>query len=254
MDIEIVSGSMNTQYHQHPCTVIGNGPGSIPKLHGLVVCFNDIDIDHSSLVRVQSGHAHDLHRDFMVLQGDLLEGFSEQLKKSATKLEQQLGIWPSTGLATLEALTRLNIASVVYRMPLTPSFIRDDNCRDHIAKASSYHNWLGERRYAFTELGCVWDSLLLIKPEGATHMNFDPFELLLNGQITLADLSVLASISPDCLLEIATAERIESVEYMFYLKRDQPRSTNWWFFNREASEFIDLIFRKLAWCQQYIYR
>ncbi len=244
---------MNPKHQRRLCTVIGNGPGHIPRLEGVIVCFNDIEIDHSSLIRVRSGHSNGLYRHFMVSGGELLDRFSEQLQKSAIKLEKKLSTWPSSGLVALEALAELNIDRNIHCMPLAPSFARDHSCHSNIAKPSSYHNWLGERRYAFTKFSYIWESLLLAKPEGGYDLQFDPFDVFINGEVSLYELSALAKISANSLLKFITIEKLESIEHAFYLTRCQHRSSNWWFFDCEASKYIDLIFRKLAWCQQSVY-
>lgn len=233
--------------------VIGNGPGTIPELKGTVFCFNDAEIDHAQLIRVESSHSHGLSRQFVVTSNCDVDEFQLQLIKTAEETEKVLNAWPSSGLVSVLALEASSNPYDVYRMPLAPSFRRGSECAPNIAIAASYHNWLGERRLIFSQLSKRWDSLYLPKPSGGKPFEFDPFEILMSDVIDSKMLETLANCSSDCWLRWATAERLMQVESKFYLQRSIQRSRNWWLFNRQGAEQIDKIFIQVAWCQQSCY-
>jgi len=235
------------------CLVIGNGPGPIPELKGTVICFNDAEIVHSKLIRVESGHNLGLTRQFVLVSNFDVDEFQLQLIKTANEIEKVLNVWPSSGLVSVLALEKYSKSYDVYRMPLAPSLCRGDEWAPNIANAVSYHNWLGERRHIFSQLTKRWDSLYLPKPLGGKPFEYDPFEILMSDDINLKALETLANCSSEYWLKWTTAEKLKLAEAKFYLHRSNKKSRNWWLFDRRGAEKINRIFIRLAWCQQSLY-
>lgn len=133
-----------------------------------------------------------------------------------------------------------------------------------VPQASTFHNWLGERRLAFSLLGdhsgpdARWPGLLLscplTSPLPATKIRTNPYEALLQA-FTRKDVhfwQLIASIDAEDWLHVLTAERLRNLEPFFYLDRQRTKTSNWWLYDNAISISVDQIHEKLAWCQQSI--
>lgn len=238
-------------------SVLGNGPGYIPYLSGTVICFNNAQVSAERVIRISNARKLDQYRSFTV-EGPCSNQFIDTLHTTATRLESTLRCWPSTGLATVLTLETMQVQYAVHRMPLAPDFKREACFAPRLAKASCYHNWLGERRLAFTMTNRPWASLFLSMPRGnrprgkETSKN-NPFCSLNADDMTLGTLDTLAGYTTDTWELFASPELIEATEHLFYLSRNSSTTENWWLYHDEASRSINRIFNCIAYCQQSLY-
>lgn len=232
--------------------VIGNGSGKIPNCNGkTVICFNGFDISvltaYKKIIRIENGHRLGESKSFKV--APLNQKMVKRLNSTALKLEKQIHAWPSSGLTCLSTLKELGCSFEYCKMQFHPSFIRSSGQDANIPLAASFHNWLAEYRLAHA---LFHKSSHIAANETRDEMlNFkDPFTLLLSNELTLNDLERLCTTEYFIWQQYSTLSKIKAVEHLFYIKRNELRSTNWWFFDLYGSIAIDQIFKILMDCQK----
>jgi hypothetical protein len=232
--------------------VIGNGSGEIPNCNGkTVICFNGFDTSvlkaYKKITRIENGHQFGQSKNFKVT--PLNQKISHSLKATALNIEKQINAWPSSGLTCLSTLKQLGCSIEFCKMQFQPSLLRSAEQDANVPLAACFHNWLAEYRLAHT----LFNKSSHNGAEETKYevLNFkDPFTLLLSGELALNDLEKLGTTEYSIWYEYSTLSKIKAVEHLFYIKRNELRSTNWWFFDLYGSIAIDQIFKILMDCQK----
>lgn len=236
--------------------VIGNGPGDVDiTSHSYFVTFNKGDFGIEPSLKVLNGKQFGKEFNF-IIHGELAtKEIENNFKKKAQYLMKTLESWPSSGLTTLYYLTEHYENIKVQKMDLLPSLARPISLNQRRPLPCTFHNWLGERRFALTYFldKCHWPQLLLTKPETNNTKYNNPFELLMqlsDEKIESKIVSYLKEISLSSWQESANLTVIKAVEHLFYLDRNNNYTNNWWLYDYKASQTMAEIHRTIAWCQQ----
>lgn len=253
--------------------IVGNGPpeSPIPGHNGLItVCFNggnpEVDWAHQLLIR--NGRVARTTRPFSVdipSNPAIGRALEVVLEKHANTLTDMLGAFPSSGLCFTRFAFQHASLLRISRMPLRPSLRRRPDMPPRKPLASAFHNWLGERRFAFSLLSddsgpdALWPGLILSRPTPSSlsgnHSLGNPYEALLKA-FTIKDIHFWQRIAhTDALnwLHALNTERLINLEPFFHLDRHQAKTSNWWLYDNAISNSVDQIHEKLAWCQQSIF-
>jgi len=246
--------------------VIGNGVNTDHNLYAKdalnksrrIIVFNDGYPQISHTNRVVNGKSIQGSSP-MCISGNLsTDTFNLALKTSHNSLKKLLSNSPSTGLSTIHTLTSMKTEIIhIKSMNLLPSIARKNNTPEEKNIPCHYHNWLGERRLAFslmTKNTIFWPQWHLPSPAGKLIAE-DPITLLkvLENEPGNVHLPIfLSKISISCWLNHLTLDILHSLEPMFHLSRTSRASTNWWLFDYEASIYMARVHLILAYCQQQI--
>ncbi|MGS0681624.1 hypothetical protein ACVBIL_10710 [Shewanella sp. 125m-7] len=271
-------------------TIIGNANGEwdIPST-GATFIFNGTRPHHkqeatlSTLINISNGPFVGSKRPFVVsapFAEKELEALTLQLIEIAESLEKELNCWPSTGLVTTVLMTKLSNQLNVKRMSLLPSLKRKLTMQSDEHLACMVHNWLGERRIALglpnDELN--WPELILPQPQQTQELNNKakrdegayiskcPFMLLkelhLQAQCKSSQdkarltkdnqqrLDYLATSPIELWLHHSTQEKLLDSELMFFNQTPEQTSSFWYLVDNQASQYLDGIRHRLAYCQQ----
>lgn len=261
-------------------SIVGNGPGEIPKLERdqPFVRFNLSDdtplspmevrvsnlrvarlSSESALFQVMSRGMSDVERD----------QFQHLLTQQVSELAAELGCLPSTGLATVHACMELGLSLHVFRMPLRPSLLRAPELAPRQPLAAAFHNWLGEQRLAWWLIASQGDHLRwldLTAKRGAiseTKGNLDPYPCIFEwmqgaalrgpNSVDRANLVELATSSRFDWEGYAKHEHLRQLEPFFHLDRTRQETQNWWLYSNSLSTTIDTLLRRLTQAQQFLY-
>ena len=240
--------------------VLGNGAKDIDVCSlsndTNIIVFNHGFNELVGVCRIQNQKISGLSSPYTI-QGPLpFDGFETQLNRLHSLLQTELNNVPSSGTVLLTTLAASNIQARVVGMNLLPSIARSATLSANIPNPCHFHSWLGERRYALMQKfdhRFDWKSLRLHKPTSGKLNVSAPFSLLQTlaiapNDITLAKL--IGNISADCWLNNSSIESLKHAESYFYLQRGQQRTSNWWLYHNEASQYLADTHIKLAWCQQ----
>ena len=240
--------------------VIGNGAKDI-DIHSLAINANTFVFnlgfpELSCVCRIKNQKISGACSPYSIQGPQPFDGFATHMSMLHSSLQSELNNVPSSGTVLLTTLAAHQIQAKVIGMNLLPSIARPAAAPTHIPNANHFHNWLGERRHAFTQgfqHHFDWQTLILNKPQWGELNIADPFSLLqalasTPNNLTLAKL--IADISADCWLNNATIDTLQQAEAYFYLQRSQQRTRNWWLYHNEASQYLANTHMQLAWCQQ----
>jgi hypothetical protein len=257
--------------------IIGNGPGDLPPdTDGRpYVTFNRVGsvplrADEIRVVNRKEARLSADDRPFVVTGECFPAGWCRQFEASlvaaAAELEALLGCLPSTGLATVYALSDMEVPIALYRMPLRPSLLRMPNMSARKPLAAAFHNWLGERRLAlqwWNDLPSIWSwsqrCLPVDNSEQARSGASDPFPTLWQwfaeneGESAWANtdtLQGLAALPATTWCMPVSAAQLRALERFFFLSRQQRNTPNWWLYRNELSPFIDTLLLRLMQAQQ----
>lgn len=266
-------------------TIIGNANGKldIPS-SGATFIFNGTKPDNNqsgkaeTLINISNGPFAGSTCPF-VISGSLDEHDSEsltlQLIEIAESLEKELNCWPSTGLVTIVLMSRLSTLIEVKRMSLLPSLKREMEMLIEEHLPCMVHNWLGERRIALaiSTPNLSWPELQLTQPlskealdnhaELADYNYRCPFALLTQvhqhapNEFTpsvnmLNILSYLSTTHIELWLQHSTQEKLLSCELMFFNQTPEQTASFWYLVDNQASQYLDDIRHRLAYCQQVL--
>jgi hypothetical protein len=247
-------------------TVLGNGPETHEPLSGdLIVRFNCLSgseySNHNLTLVINNGsHRFNKPKSFFSVGKYASYELNEQLCSLASSLELKLGCWPSSGFTFVWYLMFKKALFNIRQMPLLPSIARLETLNAREPLASTFHNWLGERRHAFKAAELPnWKSLFISVPLSGNAISCNPFDVLLDAAMktkkdsSRRDLKMLAGIDKDYWLHYASPALLIEAEHLFYLDRVNQTTGNWWLFDFEGSIYANTIFQKLAWCQQSIF-
>lgn len=257
--------------------IVGNGPGKMvePVANQLTITFNppigsqpmggEIQISNWKHAGLPTAC-----RPFVVAAPTLgptwCQQFEDQLRHSATILEPLLGCFPSSGLVAVHAALPLAKHVSVYRMPLKPSLVRVANMSPRKPLACAFHNWLGERRLAFSllrEYGperICWKSLFLepVVEDRGKLTDSDPLMLLTNlfsqgrniQECELAEaLEQLTGAGQDAWVRNIDETCLAALERHFFLSRHGSDTPNWWLYSNRISVPLDNILHRIMLCQ-----
>ena len=243
--------------------VIGNGPGvgevTVP---GLMVRFNRSYRDGSLSEGASVLWVNNLHHKGCGLgffsEGSYASGaLDNNLQAKALALSGDIECWPSSGLTTVSLLAGKIQCLRVFQMPLLPSLLRSTGLHPKKPLACAFHNWLGERRFALlSKTGITpWPSLFLANLGGGRTISGNLFQDLLSLPKMSRDggsklLKQLGLASTACWLANATPQLLKAAEHLFYLNRQVDQTPNWWLYDYDGSARVEVIRRRLAWCQQ----
>ncbi|ABZ76594.1 conserved hypothetical protein [Shewanella halifaxensis HAW-EB4] len=271
-------------------TIIGNANGKwdIPS-SGATFIFNGTklhdkqDSKQSMLINISNGPFVGSKSPFVVTAPFAeaeQESLTLQLIEIAESLEKELHCWPSTGLVTTVLMTRLSSQLNVKRMSLLPSLKRKLTMQSDDYLACMVHNWLGERRIALglpdTKLN--WPELMLTQPDPFQEPNNKaklnkgqyieqcPFILLKkvhdqaqfklnqdNDKLVTENLKLLKYLAASPIeiwLHHSTQEKLLACELMFFNQTPEQTSSFWYLVDNQASQYLDSIRHRLAYCQQ----
>jgi hypothetical protein len=239
--------------------VLGNGAKDIDVCSlsndANIIVFNHGFNELVGVCRIQNQKISGLSSPYTIQGQQPFDGFETQLNRLHSLLQSELNNVPSSGMVLLTTLAASNIQAKVVGMNLLPSIARSATLPANIPNPCHFHNWLGERRYALMQKfgqHFDWKALSLRKPQLGLNVS-DPFSLLqalaiAPNDITLAKL--IGNISADCWFNSSSIESLKQAEVYFYLQRGQQRTSNWWLYHNEASQYLTDTHTKLAWCQQ----
>ncbi|MGS0676502.1 hypothetical protein [Shewanella sp. 125m-1] len=273
-------------------TIIGNANGKweIPS-SGATFIFNGTtsqdkqDPITSTLINISNGPFVGSKRPFVVsghFTDTELALLTQQLIETAESLEKELHCWPSTGLVTAVLMTKLSCQLTVKRMSLLPSLKRQLTMQSEEHLACMVHNWLGERRIALGLLASFdWPELMLPKPEllpvqvlndeqhKERHIAHCPFLLLkkihnqAQSKSSVADenstpdnlclLNYLATSPIETWLHHSSQEKLLDCELMFFNQTPEQANSFWYLVDNQASQYLDAIRHRLAYCQQVLF-
>jgi len=266
-------------------TIIGNAQGNWEQAAvGLTIVFNDTcKLDSTgqltkNLINITNGPFAGIEARFLVSGLTDAEKLTCSLVEIAIELELALDCWPSTGLVTTVLMNQQAHKLDVARMSLLPSLMRDVNMPMTTYLPCMVHNWLGERRIALTlsNSNLNWPELHLSQPDAhqvlpdngsaASMRHFAPlcpFSLLkkIHKQAiteakecedTLATLAYLANSNIDIWLQHSNQEKLLSCEPLFFNQTPELTSSYWYLVNHLASQYLDAIRHRLAYCQQVL--
>ncbi|NRD74301.1 hypothetical protein HQQ94_13885 [Shewanella sp. VB17] len=264
-------------------TIIGNAQGNWEQAAmGLTIVFNETGkLDSTgqlakNLINITNGPFAGIKAPFLVSGLADAEALTNSLVETATDLELALDCWPSTGLVTTVLMSQQAHKLDVARMSLLPSLQRDMNMSATAYLPCMVHNWLGERRIALTlsNSNLNWPQLQLSQPD-LPHILTDnefshfsalcPFSLLnnihqqaiteaLECEDTLAILAYLANTNIDIWLQHSNQEKLLNCEPLFFNQTPELTSSYWYLINNLASQYLDPIRHRLAYCQQVLSR
>ncbi|GIU26878.1 hypothetical protein [Shewanella sp. MBTL60-007] len=266
-------------------TIIGNANGEwqLPP-DGATFIFNgtkspnQANSKNSALINISNGPFAGSNCPFVVsgpFPKNELESLTLQLIEVAESLEKQLHCWPSTGLVTIVLMAKLAAQLDVKRMSLLPSLKRNLTMASDAHLPCIVHNWLGERRIALdlAKANLNWPELYLSSPSSDTglapHITSNtvdythqcPFELLAKLRQKSLDkttspnemlaLLIYLSTSPiESWLQHSSQEKLLASEQMFFNQKTDMNSGFWYLNNNHASQYLDGIRYRLAYCQQ----
>ncbi|MCG9730782.1 hypothetical protein L1D44_13150 [Shewanella sp. Isolate13] len=265
-------------------TIIGNANGEwqVPT-DGATFIFNGTkspnqpNSKNSALINISNGPFAGSNCPFVVsgpFAKNELESLTLQLIEVAESLEKQLHCWPSTGLVTTVLMARLAAQLDVKRMSLLPSLKRDLTMASDAHLPCIVHNWLGERRIALDlEANLNWPELYLDPPSSDTGIDphttsntadllpHCPFESLAklrqqtldktaSPQEMLAILIYLATSPIESWLQHSSQQKLLASEQIFFNQTPDKNSGFWYLNNNHASQYLDGIRYRLAYCQQ----
>lgn len=184
-------------------------------------------------------------------------------KHTAYELEKTLGCWPSLGLVAIATAIKCKKSLSVRYMNLLPSLARPTSFPVNKPLAASYHNWLAERRYAFTLLREIdWPEYRLI----SNHVRAAISKPVRNWLIELASIQTLgkgkAKQRIDELFELSIMQwyaavsvtkpqDIAACDSVFILSRTNHQTPNWWLYDIDYSLKMDAIRTKLAHAEEW---
>ncbi|MEC4725203.1 hypothetical protein HWQ46_06510 [Shewanella sp. D64] len=267
-------------------TIVGNASGNWDiASNGVTFIFNGTqspnskDNTHDSLINISNGPFVGSKAPFVVT-GFLDEPeetlLTQQLVEVAERLELSLNCWPSTGLVTTVLMTQLSEQLHVKRMSLLPSLSRDLMMSKQEHLPCMVHNWLGERRIALTlqTHNLNWKELYLTEPARNNTTAIDPsstssidsqcpFTQLIEigkhvdcseqqRQQSISNLEEMSSSHISCWLNHSTQEKLLTCENLFFNQTPELTPTYWYLLNNLASQYLDGIRQRLAYCQQML--
>ncbi|MBL4913996.1 hypothetical protein L2719_03510 [Shewanella schlegeliana] len=270
-------------------TIIGNAKGDwqLPPT-GVTFIFNGTkslsqpDSKNSALINISNGPFAGSQCPFVVsapFTDNELQALTRQLIEIAESLEKELNCWPSTGLVTTVLMANVADQLDVKRMSLLPSLKRELTMATDVHLPCMVHNWLGERRIA---LGLPnnklnWPELILAQPDAFQELDNNaelnkgqyidqcPFILLkqlreqtvskLNQdkkqrETNLMLLNYLATSPIESWIHRSTQEKLLECELMFFNQTPEQTSSYWYLVDNQASQYLDGIRHRLAYCQQ----
>ena len=246
--------------------IIGNGPGFADKQSALPsIAFNGSTIGCKSEIMIYNAKEATVETSMpFVIESELftraeIEKLELLMLRKAKELESLIACHPSVGLTTIFTFKSLVRKLSIEKLPLTPSFIRGSNLGERKPLPCNFHNWLGERRCALKLLrdDCdkrlLWRSIFIKKENDAYRFDRDPYHLLDLAFNKMDVFKILARVQVDDWLRYSSREKILNIEGYFYLNRHVDQTANWWLFDNKASEFVDRVFRRIAWCQQELF-
>jgi hypothetical protein len=237
--------------------LIGSGAGKVVcKAGEKIVRFNQKTDSAGWDLNICNGKVTGERTPFSLNGIEPVHGFAGLLKETAEKLKEELGTWPSSGLATLLALVDAGLTVKLSGMNLLPSIARPMGLGQRVPLACAYHNWLGERRVVLPMLSALdWPSFWLPDEESSGNDSFNPYPLI----TVLPDLdcaegrkliAALGQVPAELWLEHAGLETIQKMERLFFLSRSEMRTPNWWLYDHFASHCMSRVLYRLAQAQQ----
>jgi hypothetical protein len=242
--------------------LIGNGQGKAMLRPGEKVLRFNRPLNAHALadLSISNGRKRGRSRRFFVSGDAPLLGFEHQLNAEAETLEIVLGEWPSVGLASLWCMLKLDYKLRVSCMNLLPSIARPQQLPKRKPLACHFHNWLGERRILMPITHSLnWPEFWLkAMPSPSFADCIAPYPCLLS-------LPALAPVKGMKLLQRltrlplslwctqATWPLLVKAEPLFYLRRNVQDSVKWWMFDDKASLLMEIIHRRLALAQQFLF-
>ena len=265
-------------------TIVGNASGNWDiAANGVTFIFNGTQSPSSkddkpdSLINISNGPFVGSDDPFVVT-GFLDEAeeaqLTQQLVAVAEQLEERLNCWPSTGLVTTVLMTQLSGQLDVKRMSLLPSLSRDRMMPKQEHLPCMVHNWLGERRVALALQAdnLNWKELYLTEPErnNASVIEHNlapsidsqcPFTQLIEigeqidcaneqRQQSISQLEKMSSSHISSWLNHSNQEKLLACEGLFFNQTPELTPTYWYLLNNLASQYLDGIRQRLAYCQQ----
>lgn len=241
--------------------LIGSGDGEVVcRADEKIVRFNRRpDSDERWDLNVCNGKLAGESLPFPVDGVEPVHGFATLLRDNAEKLKEELGTWPSSGLATLFTLYNSGLTVRLSCMNLLPSIVRPMNLGARVPVPCTFHNWLGERRVALPIVNALrWPGFWLSEEQSYEAGSINPYSLLTalsdlersEGQKLIAELEHVATQQ---WIEHATQEAIRELEPLFFLSRSETTTLNWWLYDRAASQAMSQILHQLARAQQVLW-
>jgi hypothetical protein len=265
-------------------TIVGNASGNWDVAsNGVTFIFNGTEYPSSkddtpdSLINISNGPFVGSEAPFVVT-GFLDEAeealLTQQLVEVAEQLENKLNCWPSTGLVTTVLMTQLSGQLHVKRMSLLPNLCRDLKMPKQEHLPCMVHNWLGERRIALAlqTHNLNWQELYLTEPvrknttviEQNLASSIDsqcPFTQLIEigeqidcaeeqRQQSISKLEDMSSSHISCWLNHSSQEKLLACESLFFNQTPESTPTHWYLIHNLASQYLDGIRQRLAYCQQ----
>ncbi|QKI89638.1 hypothetical protein [Thiomicrorhabdus xiamenensis] len=242
--------------------IVGNGQGKLAlNEHDKVIRFNQPLTCHvKTQLTITNSKLSGVEQNFLICGKTPGTDFSKKLEFNSLELERQLGNKPSLGFLTIMTMLEYGEPIRVSRMDLLPSLIRPSDYPHRKALPAAYHNWLGERRFAFSRLEQLdWPEFWLKVDSGGKSEFFPSFSELLElptrsrkeGRHLWHEFS---NISNQKWLKQADYEKLKSIEPLFYLSRNEKNTSNWWMYDNQLSISVSRLQRILALVQQRIYQ
>ena len=263
-----------------------------PANKGLTFIFNGTQCpedlsSHGQVVNIANGGFAESQYAFEVQGHPQGVQLAKALTQVATDLTPSLGCWPSSGLTTVVLMMSLAKKVQVQRMSLLPSLQRSMDLPDNIHLPCMVHNWLGERRIAQTLLceRIYWPEFTLTpwesmpkacetdgaesKPTRHTDRNerfenpFSQLDLLRQSTLTpnvseqtkqqlREQLAKLALTSSAIWQQFAEKLKLKAYEPLFFNHQPESQISPWYLMDYAASQTLDAIRHKLAYCQQQL--
>ncbi|GGJ04187.1 hypothetical protein GCM10007978_47250 [Shewanella hanedai] len=265
-------------------TIVGNASGNWDiAANGVTFIFNGTESPSSkedtpdSLINISNGPFVGSEAPFVVT-GFLDEAeealLTQQLVEVAEQLEGRLNCWPSTGLVTTVLMTQLSGQLHVKRMSLLPSLSRDLMMSKQEHLPCMVHNWLGERRIALAlqTHNLNWRELYLTEPERKNTSVIEhnlmpsidsqcPFTQLIEigkhidcaeeqRQQSISKLEEMSSSHISSWLNHSSQDKLLACESLFFNQTPESTPTHWYLIHNLASQYLDGIRQRLAYCQQ----
>lgn len=265
-----------------PVIIIGNGEGALPDvIPGSCILFNQRRLKlrkrPHQILRVLNSRTTFFDSeddDYVVSLSSGEKGESRSLSIEfhtvAIDLSEQLYCWPSCGLVALFWAVGRGLDVSCYQMELSPTLSRDVGWPAGYAPPTVFHNYLGERRLALTQLSTTptritWPGILLpevrlplirLEPSASSSLS-DELRRLQDSNAPVTSRrkqlgQLVSQLIMDPSMMLAAASDIEA-EKFFYLPRNVRHTDNWWLYDYEASLIIDSFVTVLRQYQQVIY-
>lgn len=247
--------------------IIGNGTGEIttPPSNDFKKIYFNSQLSGTeprtldSILIQSTRQKKDIHGGFQVSylpDLDFAFGLEQKLNKTAFDLQPQLHAWPSSGIVLIQSLFENAECLLIDRIGLDPHIRVSNNENTRIAAPSAHHNWIAERRYAFSIIKnkpsakYAWHSLL------STHSSIGfldlahPYNLFEDGfknqDLNLIKKAISASYK-HWQQELEQPEIFNSLEKKLYLQRGERLSPNWWLFSIQGSLLADSLSKLLRY-------